>query len=82
VHRQILNERDERKGVLLVSMELEEILSLSDRILVIFGGQIVAEFKGGSVTEEELGVYMTGGGRGATGTATMNESEQAGGPHV
>ena len=82
VHRQILNERDGRKGILLVSMELEEILSLSDRILVIFGGQIVAEFKGGSVTEEELGVYMTGGGRTKEPTATTNGSGQAGVSHV
>ncbi len=62
VHRQILGERERRKGILLVSMELEEVLSLSDRILVLYGGRIVAEFEGGSVTEEQLGYYMTGGG--------------------
>jgi len=61
VHRRILAERDSGKGVLLVSMELEEVMSLSDRILVMYGGKIVAEFEGGSVTEEELGYYMTGG---------------------
>jgi len=61
VHRRILAERDSGKGVLLVSMELEEIQSLSDRILVMYEGGIVAEFEGGSVTEEELGYYMTGG---------------------
>ncbi len=48
--------------ILLVSLELEEILSLSDRILVLFEGEIVGEFPP-SVTEEELGVAMTGGGR-------------------
>ncbi len=63
VHRQILAARDNRKAVLLVSMELEEIQSLSDRILVMFEGRIVAEFVGGTVTEEELGYYMTGGGK-------------------
>jgi simple sugar transport system ATP-binding protein len=63
VHRQILVARDNRKAVLLVSMELEEIQSLSDRILVMFEGQIVAEFVGGTVTEEELGYFMTGGGK-------------------
>ena len=63
MHRQILAERDNRKAVLLVSMELEEIMSLSDRILVMFEGRIVAEFVGGTVTEEELGYYMTGGGK-------------------
>ena len=63
VHRQILAERDTGKAVLLVSMELEEIQSLSDRILVMYEGRIVAEFAGGTVTEEELGYYMTGGGK-------------------
>ena len=63
MHRQILAERDNRKAVLLVSMELEEIQSLSDRILVMFEGRVVAEFVGGTSTEEELGFYMTGGGK-------------------
>jgi ABC-type multidrug transport system ATPase subunit len=49
--------------VLLVSMELEEIQSLSDRILVMYEGRVVAEFVGGTVTEEELGYFMTGGGK-------------------
>ena len=62
VHRRLVEERDEGRGVLLVSLELEEILSLSDRILVIFEGRIVGEFPPG-VSEEELGVAMTGGGR-------------------
>ena len=62
VHRRLVEERDEGRGVLLVSLELEEILSLSDRILVIFEGRLVGEFPPG-VSEEELGVAMTGGGR-------------------
>jgi general nucleoside transport system ATP-binding protein len=62
VHRRLVGERDEGRAVLLVSLELEEILSLSDRILVIFEGRIVGEFAPG-VSEEELGVAMTGGGR-------------------
>ena len=62
VHRRLVEERDEGRGVLLVSLELEEILSLSDRILVIYEGRIVGEFAPG-VSEEELGVAMTGGGR-------------------
>jgi simple sugar transport system ATP-binding protein len=62
VHRRLVVERDEGRAVLLVSLELEEIMSLSDRILVIFGGQIVGEY-GPDVTEEELGVAMTGGTR-------------------
>jgi ABC-type uncharacterized transport system ATPase subunit len=62
VHRRLVEERDEGRGVLLVSLELDEILSLSDRILVIFEGRIVGEFAPG-VSEEELGIAMTGGGR-------------------
>ncbi len=63
VHRRLVEERDEGRAILLVSLELEEILSLSDRILVIYEGEIVGEFLP-SATEEELGVAMTGGGRG------------------
>ena len=62
VHRRLVGERDEGRAILLVSLELEEILSLSDRILVIFEGEIVGEFAPG-VTDEELGVAMIGGGR-------------------
>ncbi|HUQ23649.1 MAG TPA: ABC transporter ATP-binding protein [Gaiellaceae bacterium] len=62
VHRRLVEERDEGRGILLVSLELDEILSLSDRILVIFEGRIVGEFPPGA-SEEELGVAMTGGGR-------------------
>jgi general nucleoside transport system ATP-binding protein len=62
VHRQLVAERGTGRGVLLVSLELEEILSLSDRILVIYEGRIVGEFSP-DVTEEELGIAMTGGGR-------------------
>ena len=62
VHRKLLEQRANGRAVLLVSLELEEILSLSDRILVIFEGEIVGEFAPG-VTEEELGVAMIGGGR-------------------
>jgi simple sugar transport system ATP-binding protein len=62
VHRRLVEERDAGRGVLLVSLELEEIQSLSDRILVVYEGQIVGEFAPG-VSDEELGIAMTGGGR-------------------
>jgi simple sugar transport system ATP-binding protein len=62
VHRRLVTERDEGRAILLVSFELEEVLSLSDRILVMFEGRIVGEFSP-DVTEEELGIAMTGGGR-------------------
>jgi len=62
VHRRLVEQRDAGKAVLLISLELEEVLSLSDRILVIYEGRIAGEFDP-SVTEEELGIAMTGGGR-------------------
>ena len=62
VHRRLVAERDEGRAVLLVSLELEEVLSLADRILVMFEGQIVGEY-GPDVSEEELGIAMTGGRR-------------------
>jgi ABC-type uncharacterized transport system ATPase subunit len=60
VHRQLIAARDRGKAVLLVSLELEEILSLSDRILVLYEGEIVGEYRP-DVSEEELGIAMTGG---------------------
>jgi general nucleoside transport system ATP-binding protein len=62
VHRRLVEARDSGKGVLLVSLELEEVLSLADRILVIYEGRIVQEYPP-DVTEEELGIAMTGGHR-------------------
>jgi len=62
VHRRLIEERDEGRGILLVSLELEEILSLSDRILVFYEGMIVGELPP-TASEEELGILMTGGGR-------------------
>jgi len=62
VHRRLVTERDEGRAILLVSLELEEILSLSDRILVIYEGRIVGEYPP-TATPEELGVAMTGGRR-------------------
>jgi general nucleoside transport system ATP-binding protein len=59
VHRQLVGARDQGAAVLLISLELEEILSLSDRILVLYEGRIVAEF-GPEATEEQLGMAMTG----------------------
>jgi general nucleoside transport system ATP-binding protein len=60
VHRRLVEQRDAGKAVLLVSLELEEVLSLADRILVIYEGSVAGEF-GPGATEEELGIAMTGG---------------------
>jgi simple sugar transport system ATP-binding protein len=65
VHRRLVEERDEGRAILLVSFELDEVLSLSDRILVIYEGQIVAEYSP-DVSEEEIGFAMVGGKRKAT----------------
>jgi ABC-type uncharacterized transport system ATPase subunit len=62
VHRRLVQERDEGRAILLLSFELEEIQSLSDRILVLYEGRIVGEYAPG-VSEEELGIAMTGGRR-------------------
>ena len=60
VHRRLVGERDAGRGILLVSLEFEEVRSLADRILVIYEGEIVGEFPP-DVSEEELGIAMTGG---------------------
>ena len=60
IHRRIIRARDEGAGVLLISFELDEILALSDRILVMYEGKIAGEFRRGEVTERELGLKMGG----------------------
>jgi simple sugar transport system ATP-binding protein len=62
VHRRLVSERDAGRGILLVSLEFEEVRSLADRIVVIYEGEIVGEYPP-DVSEEELGIAMTGGGR-------------------
>jgi simple sugar transport system ATP-binding protein len=64
VHRRLVEQRDQGRAILLVSLELEEVRSLADRVLVIYEGAIVAELPP-SASEEDFGVAMTGGGRGA-----------------
>jgi simple sugar transport system ATP-binding protein len=68
VHRRLVAERDAGRGILLMSLESEEVRSLADRILVIYEGRIVGEFPP-DATEEELGIAMTGGGRREVPTA-------------
>ena len=60
IHKQIVAERDQGKAVLLVSLELDEVMNLSDRILVMYEGEIVGEFDPKKTTVEELGLYMAG----------------------
>lgn len=60
VHKQLIAQRDQGKAVLLISFELEEILNVSDRILVLFGGQIVGETTPESTNDQQLGLMMAG----------------------
>ena len=63
IHKQIVAQRDAGKAVLLVSLELDEVMDVSDRILVMYEGEIVGEFDPKKTTEEELGLYMAGAKR-------------------
>jgi simple sugar transport system ATP-binding protein len=63
IHQQIMDAKKDGKAILLVSLELSEIMNLSDRILVIYEGRIIAEFKAGEATEAEIGFMMAGGGK-------------------
>ncbi len=63
IHSQIVTQRDAGKAVLLVSLELDEVMNVSDRILVMYEGEIVGEFDPKKVTVEELGLYMAGARR-------------------
>ena len=63
IHRQIIAHRDKGNAVLLVSLELEEVMNVSDRILVMYEGEIVGELDPKKTTTEELGLYMAGAKR-------------------
>ena len=63
IHSQIVAQRDAGKAVLLVSLELDEVMSLSDRILVMYEGEIVGELDPKTTTVEEMGLYMSGAKR-------------------
>ena len=63
IHSQLVAERDKGKAILLVSLELDEVMSLSDRILVMYEGEIVGEFDPKQISVQELGLYMAGAKR-------------------
>lgn len=63
IHKQLVAERDAGSAILLVSLELEEVMNLSDRILVMYEGEIVGELDPKKTTTEELGLYMAGARR-------------------
>ena len=63
IHKQLISRRDSGKGVLLVSLELDEVMNISDRILVMYEGEIVGELDPKKTTVQELGLYMSGAKR-------------------
>ena len=63
IHKQLVAQRDAGRAVLLVSLELDEVMTVPDRILVMYEGEIVGEFDPKSVSVEELGLYMAGAKR-------------------
>ena len=63
IHKQLVKQRDAGKAVLLVSLELDEVMNLSDRILVMYEGEIVGELDPKQTTVEEMGLYMAGAKR-------------------
>jgi simple sugar transport system ATP-binding protein len=60
IHRQIVDQRDKGLAVLLVSSELDEVLSLSDRVAVIYRGKVVALLEGDSIDRDRIGLLMAG----------------------
>lgn len=64
IHSELVSERDNGKAILLVSLELDEVMNLSDRILVMYEGKLVAELDPKNTTIQELGLYMAGSKRG------------------
>ncbi len=73
IHKQLVDRRDAGKAVLLVSLELDEVMNVSDRILVMYEGEIVGELDPKKTTVEELGLYMSGAKR-----DTVKETNHAG----
>lgn len=73
IHSQIVKDRDAGAGVLLVSLELDEVMNLSDRILVMYEGEIVGELDPKKTTVQELGLYMAGAKRDNSENNTEDE---------
>ncbi|WMJ76283.1 MULTISPECIES: ABC transporter ATP-binding protein [unclassified Sedimentibacter] len=64
IHKQLVAQRDEGKAVLLISLELDEVMNVSDRILVMYEGEIVGDLNPKKITVNDLGLYMAGSKRG------------------
>lgn len=75
IHKQLVAKRDEGKAVLLISLELDEVMNVSDRILVMYEGEIVGELDPKKTTVQELGLYMAGAKR---DNGNVRKEEKAG----
>ncbi len=75
IHNQIIEHRDKGNGVLLVSLELDEVMNLSDRILVMFNGEIVASLDPKKTNVNEIGLYMSGSKKMSKEEIDANEGE-------
>ena len=76
IHKQLVAQRDAGKAVLLISLELDEVMNVSDRILVMYEGEIVGEFDPRNITVGELGLYMAGAKRMPTPTPTPTRGKK------
>lgn len=75
IHDLLLKQKEENKAILLLSLELDQVFALSDRILVMFEGEIVGEFHPHEVSKEQLGLYMSGAKRDIVNAIKRNEHE-------
>jgi simple sugar transport system ATP-binding protein len=77
VHKHLIAERDNGRAVLLISLELEEVMNVPDRILVMYEGEIVGELDPKKTTVEELGLFMAGAKRNVGFDANTPEIEKS-----
>lgn len=77
IHKQLFAQRDAGKAVLLISLELDEVMNVPDRILVMYEGELVGQFDPKLTTTEELGLYMAGAKRQTIGAPDQAEGGEA-----
>jgi simple sugar transport system ATP-binding protein len=80
IHRQVIAKRDAGAAILLVSAELDEVLELSDRVAVMYRGEVVAVLDGPTAEREEVGLLMATGRRGAAAEAALAEATHVAAP--
>ncbi len=75
IHNLLLEQREKKKAILLVSLELDQVFTLADRILVMYEGEIVGEFTPSNITREKLGLYMSGAKKDEVHAIKENDNE-------